>query len=38
MASLTGGFKGAAIAALPLDGTGMLIDVGAPTALCSLPS
>jgi hypothetical protein len=30
MASLTGGFKGAAIAALPLDGTGTVIDVGAP--------
>ena len=28
MASLTGGFKGAAIAALPLDGTGTIIDVG----------
>lgn len=38
MASLTGGFKGAAIAALPLDGTGTIIDVGVPTALCSPPS
>ena len=28
MASLTGGFKGAAIAALPLDGTGTIIDLG----------
>jgi hypothetical protein len=28
MASLTGGFKGAAIAALPLDGTGTIVDVG----------
>ena len=28
MASLTGGFKGAATAALPLDGTGTIIDVG----------
>jgi O-methyltransferase domain len=28
MASLTGGFKGAAITALPLDGTGTIIDVG----------
>ncbi len=28
MASLTGRFKGAAIAALPLDGTGTIVDVG----------
>ena len=28
MASLTGGFKGAAIAALPLDGTATIVDVG----------
>jgi O-methyltransferase domain/Dimerisation domain len=28
MASLTRGFKGAAIAALPLDGTGTIVDVG----------
>ena len=28
MASLTGAFKGAAIAALPLDGTGTIVDVG----------
>ena len=28
MASLTSGFKGAAIAALPLDGAGTVVDVG----------
>jgi Dimerisation domain len=38
MANLTGGFKTAAIASLPLDGIETIVDVGGAEARCSRPS